>query len=75
MSTLQELKLELLTISRMYTRVPTFHVDTFCVDLFSGEPIDYFIKNIYHAMYNRMSPKVDSLLDEIVDVLMNTKAS
>ena len=75
MSTLQELKLELLTVSRMYDRVPTYHVDAFCVDVFSGSPIDYFIKNIYNAIYNRLSPKVDRMLEEIVEVLMEKQST
>ena len=75
MPTLQILKLELLTVSRMYTSVPTFYVDTFCVDLFSGDPIDYFIKNIYNAIYNRLSPKVDRMLEEIVEVLMDKQST
>jgi hypothetical protein len=74
MSTLQQLKLELLTVSRMYDYMPMYPVDCFCVGLISEDVVDYFIKNIYNAIYNRMSPQVDSLLDEIVDVLMTNKA-
>ena len=61
---LADLKLELLTISRMYRNVPSMAIDQFVV--FGMNKKD-FIAKIYNRLYNQISYPVDVLLDKIVN--------
>jgi hypothetical protein len=67
------LLLELLTVTRVY-RTCFNIIDIFVCDV-EKQNIDYFIKNIYNAIYNRLSPKVDRMLEEIVEVLMEKQST
>lgn len=61
---IQDLKLELLLISRMFRNTPTTDIDKFVV--FGMNKKD-FIAKIYNLMYTRISYSVDCLLDKIVN--------
>lgn len=61
---LADLKLELLTISRMYRNVPSMAIDQFVVFGMSKKD---FIAKIYNMAYNQLSYSVDCLLDKIVN--------
>lgn len=61
---LQDLKLELLLISRMFRNTPTTDIDKFVV---FGMSKENFIDKIYNLIYNRISYSVDCLLDKIVN--------
>lgn len=60
---LADLKLELLTISRMYANMPFNSIDMFVVN---GMNRQDFIAKIYNRLYNQVSYPVDCLLDKIV---------
>lgn len=63
---LADLKLELLTISRMYANMPFNSIDMFIV---FGMNRKDFIAKIYNRLYNQVSYPVDCLLDKIVSEL------
>lgn len=63
---LADLKLELLTISRMYRNVPTMAIDQFVVFGMSKKD---FIAKVYNMTYNQLSYPVDVLLDKLLNEL------
>lgn len=63
---INDLKLELLTISRMYKNTPAFAIDMFVVHGLSKQK---FIDTILNNMYNQYSYGVDCLLDKILGEL------
>jgi hypothetical protein len=65
--TFEEMKHSLLLVSRMY-QVNFNRVDEF-VCFNEHQTLDYFKKHIYDALLYRVSPKVDTLLNEILTYL------
>ncbi len=63
---IQDLKLELLTISRMYRNVPAIAIDRYVVFGMSRKD---FIAKIYNLAYNQLSYPVDILLDKLLNEL------
>lgn len=63
---ISELKLELLTISRMYRNVPAMSIDQFVVFGMSRKD---FIAKVYNMTYNQISYPVDVLLDKLLNEL------
>lgn len=64
--TLDDLKLELLGVSRRYRNVPAMTIDQFAV---LGMSKQKFIDSVFNRMYNQYSYSVDVLLDKIVSEL------
>ena len=63
---LDDLKLELLTISRMYRNTPAMSIDQYVVFGMSKKD---FIAKVYNRMYNQYSYGVDILLDKLLNEL------
>ena len=61
---INDLKLELLTVSRMYRNVPAMSIDQFVIYGMSRKD---FIAKIYNRLYNQISYPTDLLLDKIVN--------
>jgi hypothetical protein len=61
---IEDLKLELLLVSRMFRSTPTTDIDKFVVFGMSKQD---FIAKIYNVMYTRISYPVDCMLDKIVN--------
>ena len=71
MNTYEQLKLELLLVSRAYYRgIPFNSIDMFiCCNEYHS--LNFFMQNIYGVMYNIISPATDRMLDEIKKELEN----
>lgn len=63
---LDDLKLELLTVSRMYRNTPAMSIDQFVVFGMSKKD---FIAMVYNSMYNQISYPVDVMLDKLLNEL------
>ena len=63
---ISDLKLELLTISRMYRNVPAMSIDQFVIYGMSRKD---FIAKVYNRLYNQIGYSVDILLDKLLNEL------